>query len=67
VVVRKGCTPAFRGQPDFVGATMGEPSVILERVASDASADLLYNTVHGVGRVMSRTRAADGSASAGRA
>jgi tRNA-splicing ligase RtcB len=57
-VVRKGCTPAFPGQPGFVGATMGEPSVILEGVESDASADLLYSTVHGAGRVMSRTRAA---------
>jgi tRNA-splicing ligase RtcB len=57
-VVRKGCTPAFPGQAGFVGATMGEPSVILEGVESDASADLLYSTVHGAGRVMSRTRAA---------
>jgi tRNA-splicing ligase RtcB (3'-phosphate/5'-hydroxy nucleic acid ligase) len=57
-VVRKGCTPAFPGQGGFVGATMGEPSVILEGVESDASADLLYSTVHGAGRVMSRTRAA---------
>jgi len=57
-VVRKGCTPAFPGQPGFVGATMGEQSVILEGVESDASADLLYSTVHGAGRVMSRTRAA---------
>jgi tRNA-splicing ligase RtcB len=37
-VVRKGCTPAFPGQEGFVGATMGEPSVILEGVDSDASA-----------------------------
>jgi tRNA-splicing ligase RtcB len=57
-VVRKGCTPAFPGQAGFVGATMGEPSVILEGVESDASSDLLYSTVHGAGRVMSRTRAA---------
>ncbi|MDP8968453.1 MAG: RtcB family protein, partial [Actinomycetota bacterium] len=28
-VIRKGCTPAFPGQEGFVGATMGEPSVIL--------------------------------------
>lgn len=57
-VIRKGCTPAFPGQAGFVGATMGEPSVILEGVESPASADLLYSTVHGAGRVMSRTRAA---------
>lgn len=57
-VVRKGCTPAFPGQAGFVGATMGEPSVILEGVDSPASAGLLNSTVHGAGRVMSRTRAA---------
>lgn len=46
-VVRKGCTPAFPGQEGFVGATMGEPSVILrgrEGVGTDA---LLASTVHG--------------------
>lgn len=57
-VIRKGCTPAFPGQGGFVGATMGEDSVILEGVESPASADLLYSTVHGAGRVMSRTAAA---------
>jgi tRNA-splicing ligase RtcB len=57
-VVRKGCTPAFPGQEGFVGATMGEPSVILRGVDSEASRDLLYSTVHGAGRVMSRTQAA---------
>jgi tRNA-splicing ligase RtcB len=57
-VVRKGCTPAFPGQMGFVGATMGEPSVILEGIESPAGAGLLYSTVHGAGRVMSRTRAA---------
>ena len=31
-VIRKGCTPAFPGQEGFVGATMGEPSVILRGV-----------------------------------
>jgi tRNA-splicing ligase RtcB len=57
-VVRKGCTPAFPGQRGFVGATMGEDSVILEGVDSSAGPELLYSTVHGAGRVMSRTRAA---------
>jgi tRNA-splicing ligase RtcB (3'-phosphate/5'-hydroxy nucleic acid ligase) len=57
-VIRKGCTPAMPGQQGFVGATMGEPSVILEGVESDAAASLLYSTVHGAGRVMSRTQAA---------
>ena len=57
-VVRKGCTPAFPGQEGFVGATMGEPSVILRGRDSDASRDLMYSTVHGAGRAMSRTQAA---------
>lgn len=57
-VIRKGCTPAWPGQEGFVGATMGEPSVILEGVPSEAGAALLYSTVHGAGRQMSRTQAA---------
>lgn len=57
-VVRKGCTPAFPGQKGFVGATMGDVSVILEGVDSEDSKDGLYSTVHGAGRIMSRTQAA---------
>ena len=57
-VVRKGCTPSFAGQRGFVGASMGEPSVILEGVESDVNADALFSTVHGAGRAMSRTKAA---------
>lgn len=57
-VVRKGCTPAFPGQQGFVGATMGSISVILEGVESEASREGLYSTVHGAGRIMSRTQAA---------
>jgi tRNA-splicing ligase RtcB (3'-phosphate/5'-hydroxy nucleic acid ligase) len=57
-VIRKGCTPAFPGQEGFVGATMGEPSVILRGADSAASRELMYSTVHGAGRVMSRTQAA---------
>jgi tRNA-splicing ligase RtcB len=57
-VVRKGATPAFPGQRGFVGATMGEPAVILEGVESDAAREALYSTVHGAGRAMSRTQAA---------
>jgi len=56
-VVRKGATPAFPGQKGFVGATMAEPSVILEGVDSEFSKQALYSTVHGAGRVMSRTKA----------
>jgi len=57
-VVRKGCTPAFPGQQGFVGGSMGEDSVILEGVDSEASEAGLRSTVHGAGRVMSRTQAA---------
>lgn len=57
-VVRKGATPAFPGEKGFVGGTMGENSVILEGVDSPEGAVSLYSTVHGAGRVMSRTEAA---------
>jgi tRNA-splicing ligase RtcB len=54
-VVRKGCTPAYPGQEGFVGATMGDVSVILEgREGGDA---LVHSTVHGAGRAMSRRAA----------
>lgn len=69
-VVRKGCTPAWPGQRGFVGATMGEDSVILEgsRLGSfdggetaalaEPQRDALFSTVHGAGRAMSRSAAA---------
>lgn len=57
-VVRKGATPAFPGQTGFIGASMGENAVIIEGVESEASKKALYSTVHGAGRVMSRTKAA---------
>lgn len=57
VVVRKGATPAFPGQKGFVGGSMGDDSVILEGIDSDESRAALYSTVHGAGRVMSRTAA----------
>ena len=56
-VVRKGATPAFPGQRGFVGGSMGDISVILEGVESEESELALYSTVHGAGRVMSRTAA----------
>ena len=56
-VVRKGATPAFPGQKGFVGGSMGDISVILEGVESAEGKDALYSTVHGAGRVMSRTAA----------
>lgn len=63
VVVRKGATPAFPGQTGFVGGSMGDDAVIVRGVGPEAGvADVqraaLYSTVHGAGRVMSRTAAA---------
>jgi tRNA-splicing ligase RtcB len=64
IVVRKGATPAFPGQKGFVGGSMGDDAVIVEGVtnASEQTAELqresLFSTVHGAGRVMSRTEAA---------
>lgn len=57
-VVRKGATPAFPGQKGFVGGSMGDISVIIEGIESNEAPDSLYSTVHGAGRVMSRTQAA---------
>jgi tRNA-splicing ligase RtcB len=59
VVVRKGATPAFPGQRGFVGGSMGDDAVILEGtdIAPDKSEAALWSTVHGAGRVMSRTEA----------
>ncbi|HET8634900.1 MAG TPA: RtcB family protein [Gemmatimonadales bacterium] len=64
IVVRKGATPAFPGQLGFVGGSMADNAVILrgtepgsdhERARQQAA---LYSTVHGAGRVMSRSAAA---------
>jgi tRNA-splicing ligase RtcB len=65
IVIRKGATPAFPGQRGFVGGSMGDDAVIIEGASNDASGDVgeiqagaLFSTVHGAGRVMSRTEAA---------
>jgi tRNA-splicing ligase RtcB len=64
IVVRKGATPAFPGQKGFVGGSMGDDAVIVRGVldargktAEDQRVSL-FSTVHGAGRVMSRTEAA---------
>jgi tRNA-splicing ligase RtcB len=57
-VIRKGCTPARGGQEGFVGGSMGDESVILEGVESKEAQESLFSTVHGAGRVMSRSQAA---------
>jgi tRNA-splicing ligase RtcB (3'-phosphate/5'-hydroxy nucleic acid ligase) len=56
-VVRKGATPAFPGQRGFVGGSMGDDAVILEGIDSETAREALYSTIHGAGRVMSRTEA----------
>ncbi len=57
-VVRKGATPAFPGQFGFVGATMADISVIIKGLDTLENREGLFSTVHGAGRVMSRTQAA---------
>ncbi len=67
VVVRKGATPAFPGQLGFVGGSMGDDAVIVRGAVADEGQqpevarlqrDALFSTIHGAGRVMSRTQAA---------
>ncbi len=56
---RKGATPAFPGQRGFVGGSMGDDAVVIEGARYDSALQRasLYSTVHGAGRVMSRTEA----------
>lgn len=56
-VVRKGATPAFPGQLGFVGSNMEDYSVVLKGVDSKESREAFYSTMHGAGRIMSRTQA----------
>ena len=56
-VVRKGATPAFPGQKGFIGGSMGDDAVIIEGVDSPVAREALFSTVHGAGRIMSRTAA----------
>lgn len=66
VVIRKGATPAFPGQKGFIGGSMGDDAVIVQGTRAeaagpavqDAQREALYSTVHGAGRIMSRTQAA---------
>jgi tRNA-splicing ligase RtcB (3'-phosphate/5'-hydroxy nucleic acid ligase) len=64
IVVRKGATPAFPGQQGFVGGSMGDDAIIVQGASAqnNTTATLqkkaLYSTVHGAGRVMSRSAAA---------
>jgi len=64
IVVRKGATPAFPGQKGFIGGSMGDDAVIVEGTSAADGAtrrlqrDAMFSTVHGAGRVMSRSAAA---------
>jgi len=55
-VVRKGATPAAAGEAGFVGGSMNDEAVVV--TGTDHGERTLWSTVHGAGRVMSRTRAA---------
>lgn len=57
-VVRKGSTPAFPNQRSFIGSTMADVSVIVRGLDTPEAKENLYSTVHGAGRIMSRTQAA---------
>ena len=66
IVIRKGATPAFPGQRGFIGGSMGDDAVIVQGSLPEheteetrtAQREALFSTVHGAGRVMSRTQAA---------
>lgn len=58
IVVRKGATPSAPGQLGFIGGSMGDISVIVRGKDTAENRDSFYSTVHGAGRVMSRTQAA---------
>lgn len=57
-VIRKGATPCYPGQLGFIGGSMGDISAVVRGRESVESARSLYSTVHGAGRLMSRTQAA---------
>ncbi|TSB45131.1 RtcB family protein [Alkalicoccobacillus porphyridii] len=58
VVVRKGATPNAPGQWGFIGGSMGDESVIVQGKDTEENKAAYYSTVHGAGRIMSRTQAA---------
>ncbi|MEF3310617.1 RtcB family protein [Paenibacillus sp. GYB004] len=58
IVVRKGATPSAPGQVGFIGGSMGDISVIVKGKDTVENRDAYYSTVHGAGRIMSRTQAA---------
>lgn len=57
MVVRKGATPLAPGQLGFIGGSMADISVIVRGTDSEEARAALYSTVHGAGRIMSRSAA----------
>jgi tRNA-splicing ligase RtcB len=57
LVVRKGATPAWPGQTGFVGGSMGDWAAVVAGVDTPEAEAALHSTVHGAGRIMSRTAA----------
>lgn len=56
-VVRKGATPAFPGQEGFVGGSMGDIAAVVAGIDSEENRLALRSTVHGAGRILSRSAA----------
>src|SRR5699024_10843974 len=58
IAVRTGRTPAAPGHIGFVAGSMADVSAISRGANSASSRNAFYSTIHGAGRVMSRTKAA---------
>jgi tRNA-splicing ligase RtcB len=57
IVVRKGATPAWPGQTGFVGGSMADWAAVVAGADTPEAALALRSTVHGAGRLLSRTAA----------
>jgi tRNA-splicing ligase RtcB len=55
IVVRKGATPAWPGQRGFVGGSMGDIAAVVEGTDAPTTVSAYHSTVHGAGRLHSRT------------
>ena len=56
-VIRKGATPCFPKKRGFIGSNMEDYSVIVEGLDNEVSRKSFYSTIHGSGRIMSRSQA----------
>ena len=63
-VIRKGCTPARPGQEGSSAARWATSRSSSRASSRPRTSEALYSTVHGAGRVMSRSQAAGGSGGA---